>query len=183
MKILKNKKKWLFLLPFGIFLILLVKFWEKINQDLKVYTGFNIRTILPKIMTLAQKNNNPLNLRFNSIGWVGEVGSFGGFSVFDNTEHGARAGLKNLINMSFLYGVKTIEGKILRHAPKSDGNDPEAYIAHVIATFKLNGKVVTRDYEVATKQDYSILAQSMSSMESGSNDLTVAFFEKCYDMI
>ncbi len=49
---------------------------------------------------LGLGNNNPFNLKYYAIGWVGETGYVttpaGKFSVFDTSENGIRAGMINI---------------------------------------------------------------------------------------
>ena len=46
--------------------------------------------------TLADRNNNPGNIRTGSDAWQGANGSNAGFVKFDNPEYGVRAVAKNL---------------------------------------------------------------------------------------
>lgn len=86
--------------------------------------------------SLAQRNNNPGNLRPDGSKWQGMTGEDGGFVQFDTPENGMRAARINLANQAKLHGIDTITGLIAKWAPASDNNDPAAY-AQTVA--KLTG--------------------------------------------
>jgi len=78
----------------------------------------------------AIRNNNPGNLRFYNIGWVGEIGQDDdGFSIFDSMENGIRA---SYVNMRTKYGrgITTIGELIPIWAPAHE-NDVVAYVNFV----------------------------------------------------
>ena len=85
----------------------------------------------PQQGTLAQRNNNPGNLRPDGSNWQGMTGQNGGFVQFDTPENGQRAARINLANQARLHGINTLSGLISKYAPAADGNDPQAYIATV----------------------------------------------------
>ncbi|HBZ17495.1 MAG TPA: hypothetical protein DEO73_17285 [Pantoea sp.] len=82
--------------------------------------------------TLATRNNNPLNIRFNQKNdWAGKGGDNGtGFEQFDTPDHGLRAGIK-LIRNHINNGNDTISSLINKWAPAGDNNDPVQYAQSV----------------------------------------------------
>lgn len=83
--------------------------------------------------TLANRNNNPLNIRFSAANnWAGKGGNNGtGFEQFDTADHGFRAGLK-LIRNHISNGNDDLGSLIRTWAPKGDGsNDPVQYAQNV----------------------------------------------------
>ena len=56
----------------------------------------------------GMRNNNPGNLKYFNIGWQGEVGSDGVFSIFESYKWGIRAMMKQLFNY-FNEGRDTIQ--------------------------------------------------------------------------
>lgn len=79
--------------------------------------------------TLANRNNNPLNIRYSDANnWAGKGGDNGtGFEQFDTADHGFRAGLK-LIRNHISNGKDTISSLVRTWAPKGDGsNNPVQY--------------------------------------------------------
>ena len=62
---------------------------------------------MSKKQTLAEINNNPLNIRFNENNqWRGQTGQNRGFCVFSSEAYGIRAGYKILTNY-IKWGVNT----------------------------------------------------------------------------
>ena len=84
-------------------------------------------------ITLADRNNNPVNLRETGIPWSGAAGQNGGFTTFESAEHGVRAASKNLYTSQEKHGNSTLAEIITRHAPPEDYNDTLAYIDKVSA--------------------------------------------------
>lgn len=82
--------------------------------------------------TLATKNNNPLNVRYNPKNdWAGKGSDNGsGFEQFDTPEHGLRAGLK-LMRHHINNGDDTLQSLISKWAPAADKNDPVQYAQSV----------------------------------------------------
>jgi hypothetical protein len=82
--------------------------------------------------TLAQRNNNPGNLRSGQ----GQTGSSGGFAVFATPEDGWAA-LNNQISLNASRGLTLNEffagkpGVYGGYAPSADSNDPAGYAAYV----------------------------------------------------
>lgn len=114
------------------------------------------------------KHNNWFNIRpSKQYTWQGQIGTLGGFIVFDKPEHSLRAFFKTIYNGYLSKGYNTVEKIINRYAPKGDGsNDPERYISSVIAITKKDGKSISRS-TVLTKQDLPYLAKAMLQVESG----------------
>ena len=82
---------------------------------------------------LADRNNNPANIKTSSDNWQGANGSNAGFVKFDNPEHGVRATALNLYASQEKHGNNTVTDIITRWAPPSDNNDTQAYIDKVAA--------------------------------------------------
>ncbi len=76
------------------------------------------------------RNQNPGNIRSNSIRWQGKIGAAGGFCVFATSEHGLRAMRKILGNRA--REGKTLAEAIASYAPACE-NDVAAYVSHVAA--------------------------------------------------
>ncbi len=76
------------------------------------------------------RNQNPGNIRSNSIRWLGKIGTAGGFCVFATPELGLRAMRKILSNRA--REGKTLAEAIASYAPACE-NDVAAYVSHVAA--------------------------------------------------
>lgn len=83
-------------------------------------------------MTLAERNNNPLNIRYTGAGWKGERKPYKGFCRFSSVVYGFRAAARIMYNYS-RRGLKTLSEIIHAWAPVSDGNNPERYVKLVCA--------------------------------------------------
>lgn len=84
------------------------------------------------VNTLGFKNNNYGNIRFYpTIKWHGQIGSNGGFAVFDSPVNGTRALMKQL-KTYIGKGKNTIAEIIATYAPSHE-NDTSKYIANVSA--------------------------------------------------
>jgi len=96
-------------------------------------TGMNLQQILAALddqgVSRGLRNNNPMNIRYNpNNDWVGQIGEDeGGFSIFDSTEDGMRAGDILLNTYGRDHGIDTLSGLTERFAPASDDNDPVSY--------------------------------------------------------
>lgn len=74
-------------------------------------------------MSLAEKNNNPGNIRYNpSIKWKGQIGVNKGFCVFVNSDFGLRAMILLLKRYINVYKITSVEKIISRYAPASENN-------------------------------------------------------------
>ena len=81
-------------------------------------------------MTLGEKLNNPLNIRYNQHNhWQGQVGQNGGFVNFANYIWGLRAAAV-ILKQYRKRGIVTVEKIISTWAPASE-NDTESYIKYV----------------------------------------------------
>ena len=81
-------------------------------------------------LTLGRRLNNPLNIRQNNQGFLGESGDESGFVRFQNPEYGLRAADRVLNTYGRDYGIDTLEGLINRFAPPSE-NDSSSYLDFV----------------------------------------------------
>ena len=116
--------------------------------------------------TLADNNNNPVNLKNTDIPWKGAVGSNAGFETFSNPELGVRAGAKNLYTSQETHGNSTLAEIITRHAPPEDYNDTLAYIDKVSADTGIGANDTLpnlKDNPELTEQ----IITSMTDMEGG----------------
>lgn len=85
------------------------------------------------------RNNNPLNIRYNTGNcWVGQTGSDGQFCKFCAPRYGIRAAVKILQKYAGHDSQLTISDIINKWAPRSDGNNTDAYIATVCKAMKRN---------------------------------------------
>lgn len=84
-----------------------------------------------KSLPRGVRNNNPLNIRYNSANnWRGQVSDDGGYIVFDSAENGIRAAAKLLDNYYKKHGLKTVGGIVARWAPSFE-NDTNSYAVNV----------------------------------------------------
>lgn len=95
------------------------------------------------VLTRAERNNNPLNIRESSDGgdqWQGERASDddADFEEFETIEAGYRAAAKILRKYFYTYKLATIAAMIGRWAPPSE-NDTGAYIVSVLESLKKAG--------------------------------------------
>lgn len=111
---------------------------------------------------LGLKNNNPFNLEFRNIGWIGETGSDGRFSVFDTAENGIRAGMIN-IHTKMTRDGKTSVRKLINTLSPPHENPTEAFI-----------KFVSREINVSAEQVLQFsthitgLSKAIIAFENGS---------------
>ena len=111
-------------------------------------------------MTLADKNNNPLNIRVSKANWIGKKGEYKGFVSFENKIFGYRAAFKTLLSYRRIHGLKTIRTIIHRWCPEGDGaNKPEEYITFVSQQANINP-----DKELTT-EDYKKIVKAMALQE------------------
>jgi hypothetical protein len=115
--------------------------------------------------TLADKNNNPGNLRETGIPWSGAAGQNGGFTTFESAEHGVRAASKNLYTSQEKHGNSTLGEIITRHAPPSE-NDTPAYIAKVSNDVGIGPNDVLPNLRNDSQLTGEII-KSMTQMEGG----------------
>lgn len=83
--------------------------------------------------TLAQRNNNPGNIVFSKKNfWIGQLGSYKGYCVFDSEYNGFRALVKLLVGY-INKGYRSIDDIIYRFCPPGHGgNNPEFYTSYVL---------------------------------------------------
>ena len=121
---------------------------------------------MSKNKTLAETNNNPLNIRYTpSNQRRGQTGQNKGFCTFRSPSYGIRAGYRILCNY-IRNGIDTIEDIIRRWAPPSE-NDTERYINFVCAETMIHRIEKIRN---ETEHDYwtiIIILQAMAQMECG----------------
>ena len=79
---------------------------------------------------LGLRNNNPFNLEYRNIGWVGEIGTDGRFSIFDTAENGIRAGMINVHTKMTRDQANTIRKLLTRLSPAFE-NPLDAFIGFV----------------------------------------------------
>lgn len=114
------------------------------------------------------RNNNPLNLRWNSVNnWNGQVSKDDkGFIIFDTVENGIRAAAKTLDTYS-RNGYNTIEKIIARWAPAVE-NNVESYVSHVEKNSGINRKAI-----IVKSRDYVKLLGAMIKHENGQQPYSV----------
>lgn len=121
---------------------------------------------MSKQQTLAEINNNPLNIRYNPQNqWRGQTGQNKGFCVFKNNAFGFRAGFIILGNY-IKNGINTIEQIISRWAPPSE-NNTENYIRFIENECIIPRNLVLTDMNIHDYWTKIIILQAMAQMESG----------------
>ena len=120
--------------------------------------------------TLADRNNNPVNLIDTNIPWQGAVGSNAGFETFSNPELGVRAAAKNLYTSQETHGNSTLAEIITRHAPPEDYNDTLAYIDKVSADTGIGANDTLPNLKTHPHITKALIT-SMADMEGASTDL------------
>lgn len=123
------------------------------------------------------RNNNPLNIRYNQRNcWKGQTGTDGQFCKFSAPKFGVRAAVKILQKYAGLNSKLTISDIINKWAPRSDGNNTDAYIATVCKAMNMrpadtidvrNGAAVVR------------LLYSMAKVECTEEALKAAHINVC----
>src|SRR6202034_697774 len=97
---------------------------RKIKKD-NMSTSFIGQLDLP----MGLRNNNPLNIRpFTNGKWKGELTPINNYCVFEDVEHGVRAGGKDLTTKLTIDGLNTLDKYIPKFAPPSDDNYTQNYI-------------------------------------------------------
>jgi hypothetical protein len=118
-------------------------------------------------MNLGTRNNNYLNIRYNTANaWKGQIGQEKGFCTFDTVEHGLRAGRKILLHYLDA-GYNTIDKIINRFAPPSE-NDTEKYINDI---YEWTG--MPKDEPVDRTAGLQALIRAMSRKETGNTPTDV----------
>lgn len=106
-------------------------------------------------------NNNPFNLEYHDIGWVGEVGSDGRFSKFDTPVNGIRAGMINVHTKMTRDGDNTVRKLITRLSPAHE-NPTEAFITFVSARLS-----VSADQPITWRPNIFALSKAIIQFENG----------------
>lgn len=129
----------------------------------------------PPKETLAQKNNNPLNIKLPSGGgrWKGQIGTDKfGHAVFMSREYGLRAGAMVLRSYAKRHKISTIASLVERFA---EGNH-ESYKKALCKKLR-----VREDEEINILKRLPELLRAMVRQESG-EDLPESFFAP-YDVL
>lgn len=120
-------------------------------------------------MTLYEKTNNPLNIRFNKDNnWKGQTTTLRGFVVFKTPEYGYRAAYVLLCNY-IRKGYNTPRKIITRWAPPTE-NDTEAYINYVSKTVDISPDT---KIDLENQNDYWTILILITTMARIENDLHV----------
>lgn len=113
----------------------------------------------------AWRNNNPLNIVYNSRNnWQGQVGADGRWTKFDTRAHGYRAAFK-LMRNKIRQGYNTLSALISQWAPAGDGNNNPTRYAQRVATkvgIKTTDKLDPNNGELLQK-----IALAMAEVEAG----------------
>ncbi len=116
--------------------------------------------------TRGVRNNNPLNIEYNSANnWQGQTGTDGRFAIFEHSKWGFRAAAKLLQNYQKFYGLGSVNELIYRWAPPVE-NHTSGY-ANFVA--KRMGVSVSDRLDLSDKAVLTDLVHAMSIMESGHN--------------
>jgi hypothetical protein len=131
-------------------------------------------------MTIGERNNNPLNIRYVSgTCWKGSLPLRGGlegsaFVRFSSLEWGLRAAFCILRTYRDKYKLVCIEDIITRWAPPTE-NDTRRYICDCCKLTGFGGK------ERLTENDWPRLVGAMARLESGMN-LTEETLNQSYQL-
>jgi hypothetical protein len=105
--------------------------------------------------------NNPANLRGESVPWYGKTGYKNGFSVFSKMDYGVTA-LHTDLSAKLSKGVNTIDKIITMFAPPSE-NNTQNYIKFVVQKTGLSKDAILN------KNDVPVLMHAIMIMETGTN--------------
>lgn len=115
-------------------------------------------------MTLGIKNNNPFNIRYNSLNkWKGLSGSNKGFCTFQSMEYGLRAGIITLKNYVQKYKLHSVEEIISRYAPCIE-NPTCNYISYIRSSLAARG--LDPDYIEYNRRNFLVMCQFILLFES-----------------
>ncbi|MBR9795987.1 MAG: hypothetical protein GYB45_07950, partial [Gammaproteobacteria bacterium] len=118
-------------------------------------------------MTVADRTNNPLNVRYNeSNNWLGQTGQDSGFSSFSDENYGYRAA-DRVLGSYGERGINTLRDTISTFAPPSE-NDTEGYINYVAGQ---TGIGADDEINLADPGTRATVLAAMAKMESG-RDIT-----------
>jgi hypothetical protein len=116
---------------------------------------------------LGLANNNPFNLEFRNIGWVGEIGTDGRFSIFDTAENGIRAGMINIHTKMTRDGLRTVRQLITRLSPAFE-NPTESFIQFVSRRVG-----VAADQPIEFRPSIIGLSRAIIQFENGSQPFSI----------
>lgn len=121
------------------------------------------------------RNNNPGNIRKNTIRYDGEIvpSQDDSFKQFADMAYGYRAMFVILYTYQKKYGLTNIEQFVMRYAPPSENNSSH-YIKNVS---KWSGHNQRAPLNVLTKSDMMPLVAAMSRMENGVEADSVALLQ------
>lgn len=132
---------------------------------------------MAKKMARGCRNNNPLNIRYNTGNcWVGQTGSDGQFCKFSSPKYGVRAAVKILQKYAGNDSKVSILEIINKWAPRSDGNNTNAYIATVC---KAMGMDPADTIDVRDSSTVVRLLYSMAKVECTEEALKAAHIGVC----
>lgn len=121
---------------------------------------------MKKQPTLAEINNNPLNIRFNPANnWRGQTGQNKGFCTFESKAFGFRAAYR-IITTYIKNGYNTIEKIVSRWAPPTE-NNTENYIRFVCEETIIDPDQILTDESIHDYWTKLIILRAMAKMESG----------------
>lgn len=109
---------------------------------------------------LGLTNNNPTNIRYTGIKWLGLADpphDANGFCVFSTLQAGLVAGAKDLYNQQRLHGLNTITAIISRLSPPSE-NNTAIYINRVSAHMGI------APYSALTLSDHTQLSALLAAV-------------------
>lgn len=109
------------------------------------------------------RNNNPGNIRSNTIKWKGAVGTDGQFVKFATPEDGFRAMARILRTYNAKYKANTVSEIINRWSPASENPTPN-YIDFVA---KKLGKNANDKIDIGNNVELSKLIRAMIEFENG----------------
>lgn len=116
--------------------------------------------------TIAERTNNPLNIRFSPANrWQGQVGECKGFCIFKNEAYGIRAAYR-ILTTYISNGVNTIESIVSRWAPPTE-NDTKRYIDFVADQTLIPADMELTDLSIHDYWTKVIIIEAMAKMECG----------------
>lgn len=116
--------------------------------------------------TIAEKTNNPLNIRYNPLNrWRGQVGEYKGFCVFENEAYGIRAAFR-ILTTYIANGINTIESIVSRWAPPTE-NNTQRYIDFVVDETLIPATLELTDLSIHDYWTKIIIIEAMAKMECG----------------
>lgn len=121
---------------------------------------------MSKKQTLAEINNNPLNIRYNPQNqWKGQTGQNRGFCTFTHEAYGIRAAYIILTNY-IKNGYDTIHEIVSRWAPPTE-NNTEEYVKFVSVVTLIDPEEHLNDETIHDYWTRIDIIRAMARMESG----------------